>query len=304
MEKIIFERGFKALGTDICVQLVGFRGDSKKAEGDLDQVEKIYKEQEKIFSRFDKDSELSKLNNKLGIFLKVSDDLRYLAEKYLMYYEKTDRLLDPRIIQILEDIGYEESFRDNSFEKINSPENRAYIKGNLEEALIIEGLKVKFNQRMDFSGLAKGYITDKVAHFLIGEGWNDFLIDSGGDMYAKGRNKDNRKWGISLEGYLNEDEIVFEISDEGLATSGNTRKFWQIGDKKMHHLINPQDASSFNFDIKTVTVIAKTTEEADMWAKVLFLMGTEKGIDLANKNNLKCVFLKSDKSIIKSRLIS
>jgi thiamine biosynthesis lipoprotein len=267
-------------------------------------VENIYREKEKVISRFDKKSELTKLNDNLGVFYPVSKDILYLAKKYLIYYKESDGIFDPRILDTLEKIGYKEDFKKNTFLENNIDLNQNIFNKSLENDLILDNEEVKFNKRMDFAGLAKGYITDKVANFLISKGWENFLVDSGGDMYASGKNRYDRKWGIALEGSQNEDKIMLEISNQGLATSGNTRKTWKIGDKKVHHLINPEKLDDFNFDIKTVTVVAENTELADAWAKVLFLMDIERGIEWANKKEIRCIFLKNDKNIIKSKLIS
>lgn len=304
MEKDFIEREFRALGTDIYLQLVDDDLDIEKAKSDLDEVQKIYKDKEQVLSRFNKKSELSKINNELGIFHQASEDILYLAQKCLVYYRESEGVFDPRILDVLEAIGYREDFVKNIFQEKYSSPDTDFFKNDLNKDLIVENSKIRFNQRMDFSGLAKGYITDRVADFLISKGWKNFLVDSGGDMYARGKNKSDRNWGISLEETMDEEEIMFQISNQGLATSGNTRKFWQMGEKRMHHLINPKNLNHFSFDIKTVTVVAESTELADVWAKVLFLLGPEEGIVWASKNNIECIFLKNNKDVIKSNLIS
>lgn len=84
---------------------------------------------------------------------------------------------------------------------------------------------------------------------------------------------------------------MLKLKNEGIATSGISRKKWEAGGKKFHHLINPKDTENFSFDLKTVTVIREKTVEADGRAKVLFLMGKVKGLEFANRNNLKALFL-------------
>lgn len=301
MEKNIFEKEFKALGTDIYIQLVAPETEKEKALLTFVEIENIYKKNELIFSRFNAQSELSKLNNNLGIFCEVSKDFIYLAQESLKYYTGSGKIFDPRILDSLEKIGYKKSFKNNDF---NIEENLSIevFEKDLAEDLIILDNQVKFLVKMDFSGIAKGYITDEIAKFLIKKGWGNFLVDSGGDMYAAGLNRYNEKWQISLEGTINENEVMAEISNEGIATSGNTRKKWTIGTKKFHHLINPKNVSKFSFELNSVTVIAKNTQEADVMAKVLFIMGLEDGSNFANKNKIKSIFLKNDKKCIKLNL--
>ena len=61
---------------------------------------------------------------------------------------------------------------------------------------------------------------------------------------------------------------------------------------------------NFSFDLKSVTVIARTTQEADAMAKVLFLMGLKKGIQFANRNKIKSIFLKNNKKVVKSEILN
>lgn len=298
MEKNIFEKEFKALGTDIYIQIVAPEIEKERALLGFDKVENIYRNKELIFSRFNSESELFKLNNNLGVFNRASEDFVYLAKKSLDYYLKSRKIFDPRILDNLEKIGYRKSFGENNF-NIDINFSSEIFEKELKEDLLIEDNKIKFLKKMDFSGIAKGYITDRVAEFLIKEGWKNFLVDSGGDMYARGLNKKGEKWGIALEGSRNEDEIIAEMSNEGIATSGNTRRNWKVREKKFHHLINPKNVKEFNFDLKSVTVVSGNTQDADVMAKILFIMGFENGLKFADKNKIRSIFLKNDKDIVK-----
>lgn len=303
MEENIFEKEFRALGTEVYIGIVARESENEKVLSSFSKVENICREKELILSRFDLKSELSKLNNNLGVFHEVSEDILYLAKKSLDYYFKSERIFDLRILEGLEKIGYKVDFQNNTFDAKDDFSKEIFAK-DLTEELIIEGSRVKFYRRMDFAGVAKGYILDKIVKELHSIGWKDFLVDLGRDMYASGLNRRGEKWGIALEESNDEDEIMVEISNEGIATSGNTRKKWEIDGKKFHHLINPQDVDRFSFDLKSVTVVADTTEEADVMAKVLFLMGLEKGLNFADEHKIRSIFLKNSKEIIKSKALS
>lgn len=291
MKKLICHSVFKALGTDINVQIVcGEEREKKSAEKDIERVERMYREKQKIFCRFNPKSELSRLNKNLNKFNSASPDIIYLAEQALFYSQLSGGLYDPRVIEILEKIGYNKDFKRTDFSKFDAPDEFREIKGNLKDDLKIENGKIFFARRMDFSGVAKGYITDCAAKFLKSQGWKNFLIDSGGDIFAAGKNADGEDWRISVEG-IPEKRLMLEITNRGIATSGISRKKWQIGEKKFHHLINPQNPNHFSFEIRTVTVIEKNTEEADGRAKVLVLMGKERGMEFSKKEKIAAIFL-------------
>ncbi|MFZ2153699.1 MAG: FAD:protein FMN transferase [Candidatus Moraniibacteriota bacterium] len=298
MEKNIFEKEFKALGTDIYLQIIASPAEALKIEKTFVFIEDFYRKKELVFSRFNPDSELTKLNKKLKEFNRASEDILYVASVALDYYAKSEGIFDPRILADLEDLGYKYNFTENEFKDKRFPLGSET--SDLAQDLVVAGKEVKFSKKMDFNGIAKGYITDLVAKFLLKEGWQDFLVDSGGDMYASGLNRHSEKWGIALEGTVDENEIFLEISNKGIATSGNTRKCWEVGGRKFHHLINPKNKNEFSFDLKTVTVTAENTMKADIWAKVLFIMGIEEGISFAKKNKINSIFLKNNQEVIKN----
>lgn len=284
----IVQSEFKALGTDIEVKIVTDDDKLQEVRQALEKIKLFYFKKEKIFSRFDPESELTHLNKNLGKYSKASRDIIEVAQKALEYCEKTGGFFDPRVIGILEGIGYDKDFKkitDLSVSVAVQP-----LHGNLSDDLKIEENNVLFNCRMDFSGIAKGYITDRAADFLKSRGFENFLIDSGGDMYASGKNEDGDFWKISIEG-IEDNKLNFSLSDKGVATSGITRRKWEGNGQKFHHLINPKNPQEFLFDLKTVTVILENTEKADVWAKTLFLMGKDKGLEYSNENGIASAFL-------------
>jgi thiamine biosynthesis lipoprotein len=282
---------FQALGTDIDIRIV-FDSETKreKAGKDLKKAKDIFCSKEKIFSRFDPESELSRLNKNLNSWQKSSADMLYLAGRALYYNKLSGGLYDPRVIEILEKIGYNKDFKSNDFSKYELPSSSHTIEKSLNNDLKIDDGKIFFARRMDFSGIAKGYIVDSAAEYLKNQGWKNFLVDAGGDMMISGTNNEGKKWRVAVEG-VPEEKLMLEISDKGIATSGISRKKWQIGGKKFHHLVNPKNPNEFSYDLRTVSVITQDTENADGRAKTLVLMGKKTGLEFAKKNKIAAIFL-------------
>ncbi|MDD5490052.1 MAG: FAD:protein FMN transferase [Candidatus Moranbacteria bacterium] len=291
MNMPVSKLGFRALGTEIFLEIV-LNGvyEKKKAESNLEETKRIYEEKQKVFCRFNPESELNRINKNIGAWQKASKDMLFLAERALFYNKISGGLYDPRVIEILEKIGYGKDFRKNDFSKMKAPVNFDKIEKNLGDDLKIKNGKIFFARRMDFSGIAKGYITDCAAEFLKQSGWKNFLIDSGGDMFATGKNAEGEKWRIEIEDVPKE-KLMLEITERGIATSGISRKKWEIKGKKFHHLVNPKNPNKFSYELRTVSVIAENTENADGRAKTLVLMGKEKGPRFAKENKIAAIFL-------------
>jgi FAD:protein FMN transferase len=285
---------FRAMGTDISIDVVLSENISEeRAQAGIEMVKTIFEKYEQMFSRFRADSELSKINKKTGEEIIVAPEMFEVLSLCLKYNRESQGYFDPRVIGNLEKIGYDKDFKTND---LNSAENSKVwlekITGKLEEDLILNKDKktVLAKKRIDTTGIAKGYIVDRSVESLKAQGFKNFIVDAGGDMFAEGLNEKREAWQVGVEGYK-ADRLMLKLSGEGIATSGISRKRWQRGSKKVHHLINPRDPDNFSHVLKTVTVVKDKTVEADGKAKVLFLMGRPDGMKFANENNLKALFL-------------
>jgi FAD:protein FMN transferase len=289
----IARKEFKSFGTNIDVPIIVENEDNeKRANEDLLEIHRKYQLIEKKFSRFDPESELSKFNKNIGKLMKSSNEMIEVSKRVLHYYKKTKGYFDPRIIIKLENNGYDRDFEMIDFSVVHRDNENFFSNSNrnLKKNLEISQGKIRFNAKMDFSGIVKGYATDVMSKFLLNQGWNNFLVDSGGDMYFHGLDEKGNIWHIDIEG-ISAKKILLKFSKRGIATSGITRRKWEKNKKKYHHLVNPKEPDFFSFELKSVTVIAKTTEEADVWAKTIFLMGKEQGLKYSQRQKIPCVML-------------
>lgn len=293
MKKIlpVAKKYFKSLGTTIEVWIVVVsEPENIRAQQDLSEVLEYYTQLEKIFSRFEPESELSVLNGDLGKFLPASEEMRTVAKHALGHYLKTDSYFDPRIIGQLENIGYSRDFKNISSTSVSSDMSVFSSNDALSEDLIIQGGKACFNARMDFSGIVKGYATDQVAQFLFKRGWKNFMVNSGGDIFFAGHDDEKNVWPVDIEGVPYE-KLLLQLEGVGVATSGIGKRKWEKEGKRFHHIINPKKPHEFSFDLSSVTVVAPFTEEADVWAKTLFLMGKDFAKEKAIAKDIPCVIL-------------
>ena len=247
-------------------------------------------------------SELSKFNNSLDRSLVPSGDFRKVCRLALKFYKETEGFFDPRILTNLCNIGYSKDFsKIDLIERNVFCDDRFFLK-DLDRDLIIKDKNICFKERMDLNGIVKGFVIELVSQKLS-QSWKNFLVDAGGDIFAAGRNDRSEDWKIELEGFPI-DKLCFNLSNEAIATTGISRRKWEIGDKRFHHLINPKNSNNFSFDLRSVSVIANSIIEADVWAKTLFLLGRKKGMDLSEKKGIKSVFLEYNGNIFHSSLVS
>lgn len=147
-----------------------------------------------------------------------------------------------------------------------------------------EGAIVKDDSRMmlDCSSIAKGYGVDCVARLLDRKGVRNYMVDIGGEVVVKGCNPRQESWRIGINKPVddslavhNELETVLEISNVGVATSGNYRNFYYKDGKKYAHTIDPRTGYPVQHNILSSTVVADDCATADAYATAFMVLGLD-----------------------------
>jgi FAD:protein FMN transferase len=145
--------------------------------------------------------------------------------------------------------------------------------------------KIQLSQpgiQFDFNAVAKGYTLDKMSMVLEELGASNYLIELGGEILAKGENKQKGSpWRIGIDDPLSPESNsltkIIGLSDQAMATSGNYRKYRIDPDTqtKFVHTINPLSGKAEPTNVLSASVIAPTCAEADAYATALMAMPLE-----------------------------
>ncbi len=230
-----------------------------------------------IFNKYDKHSQLSKVNNNPGKRIEVSQELLDLTVKSKEYYQLSGGIFDiskGKLYNFWKEWGKDKEKRElPSEEKIKELVKSANIEG-IEVDFDQKTIKVKEGVVLDFSGVAKGYIVDKAIEKLRAAGIESALVNAGGDMYCLGKNN-NKPWQVGVRSPSGSLVKTLELSDRGVATSGNYHQIYKRKGKLYSHLIDPRDGYPVERDLLGVTVIADKSWQADALATILFISGKE-----------------------------
>lgn len=290
---------FQAMGTDVTIDIVSEKLGEEEIMQIMENIEVFFEKMEQIFSRFRVASELSFVNDHVGAYVQVSEEFIDVVERAIYYHERTGGYFDPRIHDVLIQSGYDQDFHIDKLDHKRSQNVNILHRDKqmIMEDIVInkEASMILIRQKIDLSGIVKGWVVDQVRSFLRGR-CDGYIIDAGGDMWVEGNDVADKSWYIGIEG-LKDAQILLRVDGEGLATSGVTRRQWIIGDQKRHHLIDPKNEGVSVFDLSTVTVIAQSVEMADIWAKTIFLMGMDKGMQYARNHHIKAIIIDKNNTI-------
>ena len=153
----------------------------------------------------------------------------------------------------------------------------------------IEGGKVvkeDLAMQLDFNAIAQGYTSDMIAHFLESRGIKNYLVDTGGEIMAKGEKPNGQPWIVGIEkpakNWDSERLLQTRIAlrDKGLVTSGSTRKYVERDGRRYSHCIDPKTGYPVEHQVLSVTVLAENSVWADALASICMVMGMEPSLPL------------------------
>ena len=136
--------------------------------------------------------------------------------------------------------------------------------------------------RFDFNAIAKGYAIDRLGSMLDQLDIDNYLIEVGGELLAKGENRQKRKrWVVGIDDPQVEEgrrlmRTIF-LKDRAMASSGNYRKFRidSISGEKFVHTIDPKSGYTKNSKVLSTSVITSTCASADALATAFMAMELE-----------------------------
>jgi FAD:protein FMN transferase len=122
---------------------------------------------------------------------------------------------------------------------------------------------------IDPSGIVKGWAIGKAAAMIAAAGAQNYFVEAGGDIQAKGLSADGSVWRVGVRSPFDSNEIikVLQLADAGVATSGAY--------VRGAHIYNPHEPSTELSDIVSMTVVAKSVVDADRFATAAFAMGRD-----------------------------
>jgi FAD:protein FMN transferase len=141
---------------------------------------------------------------------------------------------------------------------------------------------------LDLASIAKGHGVDRVSELLLNNGFKNFIVEIGGEVYASGNNMEKIPWRVGIntpDKNASFDTVykVITLTDMAMATSGDYRNLMEIDGQHYSHIIDPRTGYPVQNHVVSATIIAQTCTFADGLATAVMAMGPEKSLDLINR---------------------
>ena len=223
-----------------------------------------------IFSNYDSSSELTSINNNAGIAKNIASPLMWelimqSKEAYIKSKGAYNIAMGP-LTQLW-----------RTARRLKQFPNQVQIKNKL---LLCDFNKIQFNNQdhsiylsakgmqLDFGGIGKGYIAQKVVDYLKKEGVTASLVDAGGDIVFGDAPPNKKGWIVGVNQPEKTDDLLpekLQLHNMSVATSGDVYQFIEHAGKKYSHIINPLTGYGVT-SLRNVTVIANNGADADWLA--------------------------------------
>jgi thiamine biosynthesis lipoprotein len=277
---------------------------------------------DRAMSTFRADSEVSRFNNfgSADDWFDVSKDTANVVHTALEISQLTEGAFDITVAPLVDLWGFGASQQSgltiNDLEEKTNQIKSQIGYDKLEVRLQPPALKKSIPElRIDLSAIAKGYAVDCVAKLLTENGYANFMVEVGGEVYCCGYKgisinykTTSQHWVIGIEKpiIVSSDEFSglqrkLPISNQALATSGDYQNYREIEGVRYSHFIDPRTAFPMEYlpagepkpveRLGSVSVLTELCVNADAWATALFVLGEHKGLELAEKHGIAVLFL-------------
>lgn len=255
------------------------------------EIQPILDSLNQIFSTYVPESQISKYNQlgQLDTLYNVNPLFIQLLNESKEIYEKTDGYFDPTVMPIVNALGFGPAKANDTLTQtqIDSMKNSISFEGvQWNESSI---WKARPQVSIDLSAIAKGFVIDQMAQFLILKKITDFMVEIGGEVRCSGLNLQVQPWAIGIEDTWKTEtdsipQIILHLRNTSLATSGNYRNFNMKNGKKYVHTVDPKTGTALDKGILSASVMAETCTQADGIATALMAMGTEYALEFLKHN--------------------
>jgi thiamine biosynthesis lipoprotein len=290
----LVRRSFLAMGTEIHLTVFAPTADAqanaRQAEAGVEQ----------LFHDFDArwspwgDGDLARLNVDLaaGRVVEVPHAMQPLFRRAWTLHELSGGLFEPRIGGLVRLWGFDDAARLPTAPPASSALSAAlaalhaapdYVEG--------QAYGPAPGVMWDFGAIAKGAVVDQALAQLHAAGFDNAIVDAGGNLAARGRHG-ARPWHIAIRHPRPESGQRFlatlDVGDEAVNTHGDYERYFVYQGRRYSHILDPADGQPAR-GFESVTVVDRDGALADAGGAALFVAGPAHWRALADKLGLRQV---------------
>jgi FAD:protein FMN transferase len=267
--------------------LTVWTADESAAKSTFDEVFAEFTRLEKLMSTWVADSDVSRINREAGVRpVTVSTEVRDALKIARQISEWTDGKFDVTF-GALSGLWKFDHDQDNVIPDMREV-RRQLPQIDYRAIRIDHAAGTVFVERKGMSihlgGIGKGFAIDRGAAIFRRRGFRDFVIQSGGDIYAAGL-KDGKPWRLAIQdprGPAHRAFAELDLSDGTFSTSGDYERYFLRHGRRYHHILDPATGEPAR-GARSVTIVSNLAVLADGLSTGVFIMGADAGMKLIER---------------------
>jgi len=287
------------MGTNITQKLYG-----TNCQRVIVQVENEMRMIEKKMSFFLQNSEVSQINLLAGqsysiiseSVFKVIKSAKYLSEITNGYFDITSAPL----IKLWGVFTKDEKVPSTSEirEALNLITYKDILLNEKKHAVKL----LKKGQKIDLGAIAKGFAADRAIEIYQKNGIKSAMVNLGGNVKVLGSKPDSNPWVVGIQDPERKRGNLIggiKVTDKTVVTSGGYVRYFENNNNKFHHIFDLKTGYPSDSDLVSVTIVMDKSIDADALSTAIFVMGTNKGMELLSTiENADGIFVTKDKQIM------
>lgn len=242
-------------------------------------IEKILDDFDLSVSTYNPNSIISRINRNEKV--KVDKYFKTCFNKAKEVWKNTDGAFDPTVYPLVNAYGFGPG-KKTKIEKKIIDSIMQFVGFNLIKLRGSKVVKKDSRVGLDFNAFAQGYSVDVVSDFLNSKGIKSYIVEIGGEVYAKGIKPDGSSWNVGIEKPIenkfsaNPLKATVKLENMAISTSGNYRRYTEIDGVKYVHHIDPKTGYPTKNNLLSASLLAENCITTDASATGILVLGLEK----------------------------
>lgn len=270
------------------------------AASQLEECFSLADKYEDLLSATVENSDIWNINHSNGMAAKVSDETVSLLKKAISYSELSNGAFDITIGKL----SSLWNFKNNDGTIPSQDDIDTALKTVGYQSIQIDGNFVTLTNpdtQIDLGGIAKGYIADQMKAYLNQQNITNGIINLGGNILTVGPKASGDSYRIGIQKPFAKDGTSIasvQIMNDSLVSSGVYERYFEKDGVRYHHILNPATGYPYKNGLFGVTIITKSSVDADALSTTCFALGLEKGMELIeNTKDTEAIFITEDEKL-------
>jgi FAD:protein FMN transferase len=278
------------MGTVVTIELIG-HGETEQHRTEranaAARAANWFQHVEDCCSRFDPCSELCRISERIGSPFMVSTTTLEVVRFALALAEETGGAFDPTVGYVMVERGFDQNYRTN--EQVEHVRALPATYRDVELDASNATITLHRPLQLDLGAIAKGFAIDLAAREL--SPFTDFAVYAGGDLFTSGHNATGNEWSVGIRHPRDDHALIdtVSVSNVAVCTSGDYERRSSHGGGS-HHILDPRSGQSASATA-SVTVIAPLAMVADGLSTAAFVLGPERGLELATRHGAQALIV-------------